>query len=268
MIQKLLVLLIHFGPKTKRWFWRVWYNTFAGKTSSHNFFFMNYGFYSENLFIKLDPEEEHERYPAQLYHHTASQEDISEKKVLEVGSGRGGGASYVSRYLKPKSVVGLDISKNAIKLCNSVHQYPNLSFCVGDSEKIPFKDESFDIVLNIESSHCYGNIPLFLTEVKRVLKPGGFFLWADFRLAKEIPDLFNCFLDSGLVKIREKNITNSVLDALKKMSKEREEKIRRHVPKPIQPVFMSYAGIEGSEVYDSFIQKKFIYKSATFKKLK
>ena len=268
MIQKLLVLLIHFGPKTKRWFWRAWYNIFARKAYSHDFYFMNYGFSDENFFIEIDPEEERERYPAQLYHHTASQENISEKKVLEVGSGRGGGASYVSRYLKPKSVVGIDISKNAVRLCNSTHQHPNLSFCVGDSEKIPFEDESFDVVLNVESSHCYGNIPLFLTEVKRILKPGGFFLWADFRLTKKMSVLFNCFLDSGLEKIREKDITSSVVNALKKMSKERKEKIKKHVPKPIQSVFMSYAGIEGSEVYDSFIQKRLIYKSATFKKPK
>ena len=123
-----------------------------------------------------------------------------------MGSGRGGGASYVSRYLKPRSVVGIDISKYAVRLCNSIHQYPNLSFCVGDSEKIPFESESFDVVLNVESSHCYGNIPLFLIEVKRVLKRGGFFLWADFRLTKEMPALFNCFLDSGLEKIREKTL--------------------------------------------------------------
>ena len=97
-----------------------------------------------------------------------------------------------------------------------MHQYPNLSFCVGDSEKIPFENESFDVVLNVESSHCYGNIPLFLAEVKRVLILGGFFLWADFRLAKEMPVLFNCFLDSGLEKIREKNFTNSVVNELKK----------------------------------------------------
>ena len=55
---------------------------------------------------------------------------------------------------------------------------------------------------------------------------------------------------------------------LKRMSKERKEKIKKHVPKPIQPVFMSYAGIEGSEVYDSFVEKRLIYKSATFKKPK
>ena len=83
-----------------------------------------------------------------------------------------------------------------------------------------------------------------------------------------MPVLFNYFLDSGLEKIREKNITNSVVKALKKMSKERKEKIRKHVPKPIQPVFMSYAGIQGSDVYESFIHDKLIYKSATFKKPK
>ena len=52
------------------------------------------------------------------------------------------------------------------------------------------------------------------------------------------------------------------------MSKKRKEKIKKHVSKPIQQVFMSYAGIEGSEIYDSFIQNRLIYKSATFKKLK
>jgi len=266
LIQKILVWLIHFGPKTKRWFWRVWYNVFAKKAYTHDFFFMNYGYSDEVLSIKIDPKEERERYPTQLYHHTATQEKITGKKVLEVGSGRGGGASYVSRYLDPKSVVGIDISKNAVELCNSTHQYPGLSFCVGDSEKTPFQDESFDIVLNVESSHCYGNTPLFLDEVKRVLKPGGFFLWADFRKTKEMPILFNCFLESGLVKVREKNITNFVINALKKMSKERKEKIKKNVPKSIQPVFMSYAGIEGSDVYNSFVQNKLIYKSATFKK--
>ncbi len=229
---------------------------------------MNYGYSDGILSIKTNSKKERERYPAQLYHHTATQEEIAGKKVLEVGSGRGGGASYISQHLDPLSVVGIDISKNAVKLCNSTHQYPNLSFCVGDSEKTPFKNESFDIVLNVESSHCYGNIPFFLNEVKRILKPGGFFLWADFRKTKEMSALFNLFLKSGLEKIREKDITAFVVNALKNMSKERKEKIKKHVPKPIQPVFMSYAGIEGSDVYNSFIQNKLIYKSATFRKPK
>ena len=52
------------------------------------------------------------------------------------------------------------------------------------------------------------------------------------------------------------------------MNKERKEKIKKHVPRTIQPVFMSYAEIQGSEVYNSFIQNRLINKSATFKKTK
>ena len=170
------------------------------------------GYSDENLFIKIDPEEEHEQFPARLYHHTASQEDLSEKILFEEGS--------------------------------------------------------FNFVLNVKSSHCYGSIPLFLTEVKRVLKPGGFFLWSNFGLTKEMSTLFSSFLGSSLIKIREKNITCFVLNALKKMSQERTRKIKKRVPKPIQPVFMSFTEIEGSEVYDSFIQNKLTYKSVTFKKPK
>ena len=80
MIQKLLVLLIHFGLKTERWFWVIWYNFFAKKTYSHDFLFIDYALSDENLFIKINLEKERERYPVQLYRHTVTQEDISEKK--------------------------------------------------------------------------------------------------------------------------------------------------------------------------------------------
>ncbi len=161
MVQKLLVWLIHFGPRTKRWFWRSWYSLFAKKSYAHNFFFMNFGYSDGILSVKTNSKKERERYPAQLYHHTATQEEIAGRKVLEVGSSKGGDALYFSQNLDPKSVVEIDISKNVVALCNATHQYPNLSFCVGDSEKAPFKNESFGIVLNVESSHCYGNTPFF-----------------------------------------------------------------------------------------------------------
>mgnify|MGYP003327652535 CR=1 FL=1 len=119
--------------------------------------------------------------------------DISKQNLLEVGSGRGGGSSYIQRYLKTETVTGLDISSDAVQLSNSSFDTPGLTFVQGDSENLPFENAVFDAVLNVESSHCYGNITLFLTEVKRVLKPGGFFLWADFRLTKEMSILFNCF---------------------------------------------------------------------------
>lgn len=266
MIQKLLVLFIHLGPKTKRWFWKTWYNLFAKKSSGHDFHFMNYGYYDKNLNLSLELNDERERYPAQLYHHTATQENITGKKVLEVGSGRGGGASFMNRYLKPKSIVGLDISKDAVNLCKSLHRNTGLSFLVGDAEKIPFENESFDVVVNVESSHCYGNPNLFLSEIKRILKCGGVFLWADFRTTEEMKKMFGSFLKSGLENIREKDITENVISSLEKLSNTRSKQIRENVPSIIQPVFLSYAGIKGTSVYNSFVKQKLIYKSATFRK--
>lgn len=59
----------------------------------------------------------------------------------------------------------------------------------GDAEKLPLADASFDAVLNVESSHCYGNVETFFREAARVLRPDGRFLFADFRLQKEMPAL-------------------------------------------------------------------------------
>ena len=58
----------------------------------------------------------------------------------------------------------------------------------GDAQNLPFPDESFDAVINVEASHIYPNFERFLGEVARVLRPGGHFLYADFRNRDGIPD--------------------------------------------------------------------------------
>ena len=99
---------------------------------------MNYGYDSPNLSLKLDDDDEIERYPIQLYHHVASQTELKDKIVLEVGSGRGGGASYIARYLNPLAIRGIDISKDVVMLCNDLYNISSLDFSFGDSEDIPF----------------------------------------------------------------------------------------------------------------------------------
>ena len=56
-----------------------------------------------------------------------------------------------------------------------------LSYVQADAENLPFDDASFDVVINVESSHCYPHIDRFLSEVRRVLAPGGCFGIVDFR---------------------------------------------------------------------------------------
>lgn len=59
---------------------------------------LNYGFY-DGKDIPLDPEDVPNLLRLSLYHHVASAVDLSDRDVLEVGSGRGGGLSYVVRHL-------------------------------------------------------------------------------------------------------------------------------------------------------------------------
>ena len=227
---------------------------------------MNFGFFSENLHLDLETLDEVERYPIHLYHHVASQVDLDRKKVLEVGSGRGGGASYIARYLSPNHVTGIDISATAIELCETLYQEKNLNFALGDSENIPSEDESMDVVINVESSHCYGHMDGFLSEVKRVLKPGGYFLFCDLRATEKLNLLNNQFDSSGLDLLKKNDITDNVILALEIMSEFRKKAISKKVPWIIQDVFESYAGVQGSKTYVSFVDRSLIYISAMLQK--
>jgi len=56
---------------------------------------------------------------------------------------------------------------------------PKVTFLRGDAECLPFRSETFDVVVNLESSHCYPHFDQFLEEVHRVLRPQGIFCYAD-----------------------------------------------------------------------------------------
>ena len=268
MIQSIIVWFIKFSPSSKRWFWKFWYNLFARKSQFHEFRFMNYGYDEDGFSPEISKEYENERFPVQLYHHTATQVDISNMDLLEVGSGRGGGASYVQQRLNTGTVTGLDISSDAIKLSESSFDIPGLSFLQGDSENLPFEKSSFDIILNVESSHCYGDTEKFFVEVQRVLKNGGYFLWCDFRTNKEMDLLFEAFLRSGFIIEKEKDITKNIMSALDIVTPLRKEQIDTHVPKAIRRVFESYAGVAGGSVNNAFLNGELVYKSAALKVVK
>ena len=110
MLYKITYYIFKQFPRLKKWFWKKWYTIFANKISDPDLRFMNYGYYSDDLNIELSAEDEKDRYSIHLYHHVASQINLTGLKVLEVGSGRGGGCSYVARYLKPSEMYGIDIS--------------------------------------------------------------------------------------------------------------------------------------------------------------
>lgn len=232
--------------------WRGWYTLLARRWKDDNWTFMNYGWLPEDpsQTFELQPEDEVDRYFIGLYYHLACLVNPQDKQVLEVGSGRGGGASYIARYHKPCRIVGLDYSDAAVALSRRLHaNTPNLSFKQGDAEQMPFDDQSFDMILNVESSHCYGNMPAFVAEVARVLKPGGKLAWVDLRGKNMIADTDDAFNHPELTLVHSEEITPGVVRALDSAQDRKAESIS--TLKVGAGLFKQFAAMPGSTLYNS-----------------
>ena len=112
--------------------------------------------------------------------------------VLDLGSGAGNDC-FVARSVVGESghITGLDFTREMIRTAdenNRKMEYDNVEFILGDIEKMPFEDHSFDVVV----SNCVLNlVPDKLQafkEIKRVLKHGGHFCISDIVLKGFLPD--------------------------------------------------------------------------------
>lgn len=212
---------------------------------------MNYGL-EDGQAVQLDPADEDKRYRLQLYRRVAGTVDLSGRDVLEVGCGRGGGAAHVVRTMRPASFIGLDSSRRAVSFCRRHYAETGLAFVHGDAARLDFPDASFDVVLNIESSHCYPEFQRFLYEVRRVLRPDGHLLFADFRFETPVGDLERAFCGARLTVIDRHDITGPVLQALELDSERKGRLIDERVPRIIRPQFRYFAGIRGTRLYEAF----------------
>lgn len=104
--------------------------------------------------------------------------DLNGCAVVDIGCGRGGTATLVVENFAAQ-VTGVDRSSEAIAFCRATHLNPSLRFEVGDALNLPLDNESCDVVMNVESSHSYSNLGKFLGEVRRISRPGAWFLHTD-----------------------------------------------------------------------------------------
>ena len=245
--------------------WKWWYQRISKAHNKVDFRFMNYGYLDAEQPV-LDLEDEPYRLFIQLYEMNIRNIELNNQQVLEVGSGRGGGASWIAKSKKPSSLIGVDFSKEAVSLCNNWYKQTNLNFIEGNAEDLPFEDSSFDTVYNVESSHCYGDINKFIREVHRVLREGGNFCWTDFRNVETMEKTEKFFTSTGFTIISKKEITNEVVDALDMINDAKRERITELVPKSIRRSFETFAGVQGTPVYDSFKSGKLKYYKYQMKK--
>ena len=231
--------------------WRGLYQRMAKSQKDSNFRFMNYGF-TDGHELELSPQDEGDRLFIQLYNMNIRDVEIEGKEVLEVGSGRGGGASWISRKYNPKSLIAVDYSDEAVRLSQRwFSDQDNLEFRVGNAQQLSHPDQSFDIVYNVESSHCYADIPTFISEVFRVLKPGGKFCWTDMRDKKAMEKMHQNFVQAGFIIESWVDVTENVVDALDIIEKGRREMIRERAPPSLRRSFETFGGVPGTPVYEA-----------------
>ena len=257
------------SPLLKGPLWKIWHRYIHSKDKTLGIKFLNYGYveldYSKQL-LDLQSEDEAERTCIQMYNQVIRGIDLNGKTVLEVGCGRGGGAEYLTKYKHPKSYLAADISPKVIMFCNEFYKLPGLSFCVANAEMLPFPDNTFDFVVNVESSRCYNNMNAFLNHVVRVLCTGGYFCFTDMRYNSDLPLLRNQFVNAGLEILEERDILPNVVAALEIDNERRKKLIVNKLPDFLESTGNEFAGIVGSKRYELFADGTMAYRTFLLRK--
>lgn len=216
--------------------------------------------------IPLTPKDEMNRACTQLYHHVATQVELRGKNILEVSCGHGGGASYLARTVQPQCYTALDLNPAGIRFCRQRHKVDGLVFIQGDAENLPFEPNTFDAVINVEASHCYPDFPRFLGEVARVLRPGGHFLYADFRFGDRLAEWESAIINAPLQMLYHRNINAEVLRGMDRNSIRSLDLVSRRLPKFLHSLARDFAGTKGSRIYNALKSGNLTYRSYCFEK--
>lgn len=191
------------------------------------FIFMNHGYAPSGRelerFPALDGEHELWRHQAYLYCYLMDLarerlgRDLAGCDVLDVGCGRGGGLAVVKRCHGVRSGTGVDSNPRQVEFCTDRHRADGLEFVTGSAMDLPVETGSADVILNVESSHGYPDLPRFVAEAERVLRPHGVLLLADNRESSGTKRfaLEAALLGSRFRVVRREWITDRVLLACK-----------------------------------------------------
>ena len=118
--------------------------------------------------------------------------DISGRDVLDVGCGDGDLAVELSR--RGATVTGIDASPDMIEAARAraKREGADISFTVGEADRIPFAAERFDVVVAVTILCFVSNVAPVFQEIARVLRPGGFLVigelgkWSLWAVARRI----------------------------------------------------------------------------------
>ena len=99
------------------------------------------------------------------------------KTILDIATGTGDLALLMATSLNPDKVIGLDISEGMLSVgklkVNKANLSDKIDMVVGDSENMPFEDNTFDAITVSFGVRNFANLDKGIQEIARVLKPTG-----------------------------------------------------------------------------------------------
>ena len=264
LIEEILV-----RPKLRQKLWAWWYPFFTRRVRAQGVDFLNYAFADpDDQRLTLASADEPNRPNIQLYEHVRGGVRLRGLRVLEVSCGHGGGASYFARTYAPAEYVGLDLNPEAIRHCQTRHQAAGLRFQVGDAQRLPFADGSFDVVINVEASHCYPDFPGFLDEVARVLVSGGRFCHADLRYRGGVAEWVTALARHPDMRLDEMRLINpEVVCGMELNTPRYESMVKQALPRFLHGLALDFAGVTGSRLHRDAVSGELSYRSFRLTKI-
>lgn len=139
---------------------------------------------------------------------------LKPKNLLDVATGTADMAIMASGILKPEKITGIDISDGMLDIGRKKIQQHGLQKTIellnGDSETINFENDSFEAVTVAFGVRNFENLEMGLSEIRRVLKPGGKLVVLEFSkprsaVVKTIYNLYMKIIAPNVGKLFSKN---------------------------------------------------------------
>jgi SAM-dependent methyltransferase len=194
-----------------------------------------------------------EPYQIELYRQIADTlgvEHLRDRCVLEISSGLGGGLAYLMKSHAIRFGIATDRSRSAVRWARRRFGHHAV---MADACMLPFATGSCDVILNVEASHIYFS-DAFLSEVARVLKPGGLLAMSDERdqpAAAVQESMAREFDRHGLELIRFRDVTGNIADACA-LDAPRRVAVLNTLPWPSRQIFRLWVGVEDSPRFTDF----------------
>ena len=97
--------------------------------------------------------------------------NLTSKKILDLSCAGGHFTALLFSKYPKATVIGVDIYKNVIR--EAINRYPEIKFIIADAHKLPFKKDTFDLVVSTETIEHVAKPEKVIQEIYRVLNKNG-----------------------------------------------------------------------------------------------